>query len=377
MNHRECLQKVLAGQPTPWVPNYELGCWGQTVQRWYDEHLPQEKSCVGRMDMFEGEPLFQLDRRAFARLHTGMFPEFESEVLEETDRYLTARHGNGVVTKALKEGTVRGTRMTMDTYLSFPVTDRASWNDVKRRYNPDVIWRYPFWWDEHVRLWQDRDYPVVLLGNGSFGLYSQLRSWVGTESISYMFYDNPALVEEMVEFATDFVLALVERALNEVRFEYFNFFEDCAGKGGPLYGPEQFHRFFMKPYQRIIQRLKKAGIPSIWVDSDGDPEVLVPLWMQAGVNCFWPLEQASGMDPVRLRKKFGKDLVLAGGLDKIEIAKGPKAIEKELYAKIPPLLEQGGYIPHIDHAVSPEISFADMMYYMELKRKLIGQEKRG
>ena len=66
------------------------------------------------------------------------------------------------------------------------------------------------WWDEEVRLWADRDYPVVLLGNGTFGLYSQLRRWVGTEGISYMFYDSPKLVHDMLEFATEFFLQLIE-----------------------------------------------------------------------------------------------------------------------------------------------------------------------
>lgn len=371
MTHRDCLRKILAGGTSDWVPNYELGCWGQTTQRWLDEGLPADRMYFG--DMFEGEPLFKLDRRAFARLHTWMIPGFEYQLIEETDRYLVARHGNGIVTKALKEGTVRGTRMSMDTYLEFPVRDRATWQDVKRRYDPATPIRYPLWWDEQARLWRDRDYPVCLLGNGSFGLYSHLRSWVGTENLSVLFYDDPALVEEMVEFAADFFLQLVEPALQAVQFDYFNFFEDCAGKGGPLFGPQVFRRFFMKPYRRIIERLNRAGIASIWVDCDGDPEAIIPLWMEAGVNCFWPLEQASGMDPVRLRRKFGNALVLCGGLDKMEIAKGPKAIDAELHKKIPPLLASGGYIPHIDHAVSPEISYADFLYYLELKRKLIGQ----
>lgn len=373
LTHRECLRKVLAGEPTPWVPNYELGCWGQTVQRWYDEGLPQGKSYVGRADMFEGEPLFRLDRRAFARLDTKMHPPFEYKVVEETDRYITARHANGIVTKALKTGTVRGTRKSMDTYLSFPVTDRASWNDVKRRYNPNAIFRYPLWWDEMARMWHDRDYPVCLLGNATFGLYSQLRSWVGTENISYMFYDDPALVEEMVEFNADFLLELSDRALRDVRFDYFSFFEDCAGKGGPLFGPELFRRFFMKPYRRIVERFRKAGIASFWVDCDGNFEPLISLWMECGINVFWPLEQASGMDPRRLKKKYGKDIILCGGLDKMEIAKGKDAIKRELEVKIPPLLDRGGYIPHIDHAIPPEVSFADMMYYIELKLKLTGR----
>ncbi|KPK83087.1 MAG: hypothetical protein AMJ81_08555 [Phycisphaerae bacterium SM23_33] len=373
MTHREYLRRILAGQATDWVPNYELGCWGQTVERWLAEGMPANQARVGSTDMFEGDEHFRLDRRSFARLTTGMIPDYGYQVLEEGERYLVARHANGIVTKALKPGTVRGTRMSMDTYLSFPVTDRASWNDVKRRYDPHAPVRYPFWWDEQVRLWKERDYPVVLLGNASFGLYSQLRCWAGTEGISYMFYDDPALVQEMIEFNTEFLLGLLDRALREVQFDYFNFFEDCAGKGGPLFGPPLFRKFFMKPYRRIVECLRRAGIKSFWVDSDGDVEALIPLWMEAGINCLWPLEQASGMDPVRLRKKFGSDLALCGGLDKREIAKGKRAIEKELYAKMPPLLEQGGYIPHIDHTVPPEVSYDDFMFYMELKLKLMGR----
>jgi len=373
MNHRECLQKILTGQSTSWTPNYELGCWGQTVERWFSEGLPQDATYIGRIDMFEGEPYFRLDRRAFDRLDVGMHPPFDCEVLEETDRYLIARHGNGIVTKALKEGTVRGTRMSMDAYLSHPVIDRASWLDVRRRYDPKAVWRYPFWWDEMARSWRNRDYPVVLLGNGTFGLYSQLRSWCGTEEISYMFYDQPELVDEMLEFHTDFFLELVERALHGVQYDYFNFFEDCAGKGGPLFGPQLFDRFFRRHYQRIIDRLQRAGIRSIWLDCDGDMEALIPCWTDVGVNMLWPLEQASGMDPVRLRKKFGKGLCLSGGIDKREIAKGPEAIERELRAKLPPLLEQGGYIPCVDHTADPDISLDNMKYYLELKWKLMGR----
>jgi uroporphyrinogen decarboxylase len=373
ITHRQHLQKLLAGEKTDWVPNYELGCWGQTVERWYAEGMPGTHARVGTMDMFEGEDHFRLDRRAFARLNPGMIPGFTPEVLAEDAETVTARHANGVVTRALKAGTVRGTRMSMDTYLSFPVTDWASWQDVRRRYRAGDPVRYPFWWDEQVRLWRDADYPVVLLGNGAFGLYSQLRSWVGTEGISYLFYDDPALVDEMLEFATDFLLELVEPALQQVRFDYFNFFEDCAGKGGPLFGPELFRKFFMKHYKRIIGRLNRAGIGSIWVDSDGDCEVLLPLWLEAGVNCSWPLEQASGMDPLRLRRRFGRDLVLACGIDKREIAKGRAAIEKELLARLPPLLDQGGYIPFLDHAVPPDISYSDFQFYIDLKLKLMGR----
>lgn len=142
---------VMAGEVTDWIPNYELGGWGQTIERWFSEGLPQDQSFVGRMDMFQGESLFKLDRRNFAKLDLGMSPAFEYKVIKEDNRCITARHEDGMITKALKTGTVRNTRMSMDAYLEFPVKDRATWYDVKRRYDPEVLWRYPFWWDEKVR----------------------------------------------------------------------------------------------------------------------------------------------------------------------------------------------------------------------------------
>ncbi len=368
MTDRERFLRIMHFEPVDRAPNYELGAWGQTIERWLQEGLAEEDVYL---NWFEGEPFFKLARRGFAPLNIWMMPAFPYEVLEETERYVVARHGNGVVTRALKEGTARGTRWCMDQYIAHPVTDRQSFAELKKRYNPLAPIRYPQWWDEWVRIWDTRSYPLALLTNGSFGLYSQLRSWVGTEAISYLFFDDPALVEEMLEFNTDFLLTLVEPALQTVHFDFFNFFEDFAGKGGPLISPAIFRKFFLPHYRRITERLRQAGITSIWLDSDGDPEVLIPLLLEAGITCLWPLEQASGMDPVRLRKTYGRDLALAGGIDKQVLAQDKQAIEQELYAKIPPLLEQGGYLPHLDHTVQPDVSYDNFQYYLELKEQLL------
>lgn len=76
------------------------------------------------------------------------------------------------------------------------------------------------------------------------------------------------------------------------------------------------------------------------------------------------------MDPVKIRKKYGKDLALMGGIDKRELAKDKKAIEKEVREKIVPMLEEGGYIPTVDHTVPPDVPLGNFLYYLELKRKI-------
>lgn len=76
---------------------------------------------------------------------------------------------------------------------------------------------------------------------------------------------------------------------------------------------------------------------------------------------------AAGMDVVRLRAEYGRDLALSGGIDKRELARDRKAIEREVTGKMGPLLQDGGYIPTVDHTVPPDVSYDSFMYYLELK----------
>jgi uroporphyrinogen decarboxylase len=96
-------------------------------------------------------------------------------------------------------------------------------------------------------------------------------------------------------------------------------------------------------------------------------------WLEEGVNIMFPLEVGAGADPRAWRKEFGKALRLRGGIAKEPLVRGKAAIDTEL-DRVRPLLEQGGYIPHLDHLVPPDIPYSNYCYYLERKRKLIGKE---
>ncbi|MFQ6043665.1 MAG: hypothetical protein ACE5PV_22655 [Candidatus Poribacteria bacterium] len=147
------------------VPNHELGIWEQTYERWLKEGLPPDAS-LG--DFFGGGGFFELDRRDFVDIAVHMIPCFKSEVISEDERIIVYRDGNGILRKALKEGTVRGTRPSMDQYIDFPVKNMADFFEMKKRYNAQSPERYPQDWDERVKQWKKRDYPLCLLTNGTF-----------------------------------------------------------------------------------------------------------------------------------------------------------------------------------------------------------------
>ena len=127
----------------------------------------------------------------------------------------------------------------------------------------------------------------------------------------------------------------------------------------------------MPRYKRVTEHFRKHGIHHLFLDSDGNLEVLIPLLIECGITSIFPLEQAAGMDPVKLRKEYGKNLTFAGGIDKRALIKDKKAIEEELLGKVPRLLEQGGYFPSLDHTFPPDISYENFLYYLELKQKLL------
>ncbi len=372
MNAQERFMAVMHFKEADRVPYHELGAWHQTIERWYKEGLPRvdNEGGQGYWEFLYGHEYFGVDRRDYVDLNMKPLPTFQPRVIEEDERYLVAVNEQGIKTKALKEGTVLGTRLSMDQYLEWPVKNRADFHKLKQRYDPHSSLRYPKWWKDKVKCWQIRDYPLCLVPNGCVGFYSTLRQWMGTENLSYAFYDNPVLVHEMTEFLADFIIEASRRALEEVKVDYFNFFEDLAGKGGPLISPRLFREFMFDPYRRVIDFLHSHGVDIITLDSDGDCEALIPLFLEVGVTGIWPVEIAAGMDPVSLRKKYGKDLALSGGIDKRVLTKDKKAIEEELTSKMPYLIEQGGYIPTIDHAVPPDVSLENFMYYLSLKKKL-------
>lgn len=195
---------------------------------------------------------------------------------------------------------------------------------------------------------------------------------MGTKSACTIFYDDPVLAEEILDYMTDYLMEVTQRALEQMDIDQFNFFEDYAYNAGPLIGPHIFRRFLMPRYRRICDFLRSHGVRHISLDSDGNTEVLISLMIEAGITCHWPLERAANMDPLKLRAQYGHDLALCGGIDKRALIRGRKAIEEELYRHVPQLLAEGGYIPTIDHTITPDVSYDNWVYYLELKRKILG-----
>ena len=116
--------------------------------------------------------------------------------------------------------------------------------------------------------------------------------------------------------------------------------------------------------------LERHGVDVIWVDCDGKIDELVPLWLDAGVNCMIPVEVGTwAADPVKLRQQYGRDLLMMGGFNKRILARDRADVEAEV-RRLAPLVEDGGYIPFCDHRVPPDVPMANHVHYLKCAREI-------
>ena len=128
----------------------------------------------------------------------------------------------------------------------------------------------------------------------------------------------------------------------------------------------------MPQYQLWVPLIKQAGCPVIELDSDGCIDELIPLWIEAGINCCSPAEVAAGCDIKAYRDRFGRHMAYMQGIDKRLIAEGGQALTDHIMDIVPYMFAEGGYIPGCDHGVPPDISWENYLELIRILARLSG-----
>jgi uroporphyrinogen decarboxylase len=146
--------------------------------------------------------------------------------------------------------------------------------------------------------------------------------------------------------------------------------EDICFRSGPLVSPKIFEKHVAPGYIKMRRALEAYGVELMGVDCDGWIEPLLGPWLDAGVNLHYPVEIGVwNADPMAFRIKFGKELRMVGGFNKLALEQGPAAIDAEISRRIP-LMRDGGYIIMPDHHIQPGVSLENYQYYLNRIRSL-------
>lgn len=385
MTARERYRAIMRFEPGVRTLKWEFGYWAATLERWYGEGLQRSWQALppgygaGSSIFGEGLPFpHVLQRSGVARnrdfdahaacgledgavripINWRLAPLYPETILEEDEDSRVLINTDGVTVRAKKDAD------SLPQFLEWPVHDRKSWEQIKEeRLGPDIMLRFPPRWEALAGTYRRRDYP---LGVGIEGFFSMPRELLGLVNQLMMYYDDPQLMRDISAHLAKVWLAILEEVVSKVELDYVYFWEDMSFKNGPLMSPRMFAEFVVPYYQRVTGFARAHGIEIMFVDTDGDCRLLIPGFLEAGVNGLYPFEVQAGMEIVEVRRQYPQ-LLMQGGLDKTKLAVSKAAIDAELEAKLPYMLTQGGYIPYCDHLVPPDVPWENFVHY---RRKL-------
>lgn len=382
MNSRERFLACMHFERVDRAPDWEMGYWAGTQERWYEEGLPRHADAPtglgwGAGLKGEGFPWRRIEPRdcsvhSFFGLDKGIekidgewgvWPHFDLEVLWEDEERVKRRDKDGTVVMVRKDSA------SLPHVLDWPVRDRVSWEELKdERLRIDISGRLSPDWPQQVEEYKNRDWPLVI-GGPFLGVFSSLRTLFGFERMMYAFFDDPQLVRDVLSHLTELWLGLFEEVLSQTDVDYAYFWEDMSYKSGSMVSPRIFREFLLPVYQRINGFFRQYGIDVVLLDTDGNVWGLIPLFLEGGVTGLYPFEVRAGMDVAEVRAKYPR-LQMLGGIDKTALARGPEAIDAEL-ARIAPVIKTGGYVPGVDHYVPPDVPWEHFAYYRRQLREML------
>ncbi len=412
MTARDRFREVMQFNRSVETLRWEFGYWGETVTNWYAQGLPRRHpaipspqrttptaslyapawTCEGCGEIpngigvmagglywpTQGFPLDE-DVRVALDMDPGqrmvdvnlLFdPEFEVQVHEESAERFLYTDVDGVRRLFLKK------EATIPTSMVWPIASRADWERIKaeRLRTDDISTRFPRNWPQLVEEYRNRDYPLAI-GGYPHGMFGTLAHLLGYERLFLWYCMDPPLIHDMLDTFTNLWIAVYEQVLSEVEVDHIHFWEDVSAGSGPMISPALVETFMLPYYKRIIDFLKARGVDIIFVDTDGDCNVLIPLFMSVGVTGMYPFEVHCGMDIVKVRKEY-PTLQISGGVPKSEITKGKQRID-QILEPVEEVLKTGGYIPFGDHFIPPDVPWEEFKYYRTRLNALIEKHARS
>jgi len=311
--------------------------WATTVARWHREGLPEDQA---------PEEFFGY---AFTFFDTDTSLQLPSELVEETDEYVTRRNANGAVVRNWKGKT------STPEMIDFTITERRHWDEKKARLA---------WNETRINTAALEERHKKATAGGKFRVYAapmgydKTQGIVGSERLLIAMVDDPEWCSEMFGASVDILMQGAQAVLDAgLELDGAFLFDDMGYRNASLFSPQMYRELLKPHHARACDFFHQNNLPVI-LHSCGRVSGLVPDLVEAGFDCLQPLEVKAGMNLVELKEEFGDRLAFMGGIDVRTMADpDPSVVEEEIRSKIPAARKGGGYIYHSDHSVPDNVSW--------------------
>lgn len=168
---------------------------------------------------------------------------------------------------------------------------------------------------------------------------------------------NPNISHIMLEKCRDFAIKISEEACDRFPLDWLWTGDDVGGQQAMIMSP-QCWRDMIRPYLEKIFDVGKSR--RLWVayHSCGAVRPIIPDLIDMGLDVLNPIQcNCPGMNPIELKKDFGKDLTFMGGVDTVDLLPNRTAedVRRETEKLIDGMASDGGgFILAASHTVPPE-----------------------
>ena len=201
---------------------------------------------------------------------------------------------------------------------------------------------------------------------GVLGIFDNMSPMCGHEYMLMGMALDPDWVQAMAD-----LYATVTVRLLEILFEREGLpdglwvWDDLGFRNGPFMSPAMHRTLLCPAYKKLFDYAHSCGLPVV-LHCDGGVMRLIPNLIEAGINCLQPLEVKAGMDLLKLKKRYGEQIALIGGMDvRVLETNDRQAVEAELLAKLPGAMVDSGYILQVDHSVSPLVEYDTYRFFVD------------
>jgi len=318
MNSRERFYQTLNYGTPDMLPYFEEGIRPETLDAWHDQGLPPG---------YDPKTAFPSDAREEIRLEVDPLPEFKKwpSSMKDLER-------------------------------------------LRKHLDPSDPNRLPENWDIEKLLGHES--VLMVRPHEGFFLTMGVEDGASFMRLMYQLADKPDFVREFMRMQGEFAAELTEKLFTEVEFDALVFSEPIGDNNGSLISPAMYEEFVLPSYEPLLALAQRYNVKTIICRTYASMKVLIPSLLKWGINCLWACEvEQSVMNYPALRKEYGRDLMLIGGIDLDALRDGKDEIKRAV-DDISDLIEDGGFIPLADGRVRADVPFENYVYYRELLREI-------
>jgi len=237
-------------------------------------------------------------------------------------------------------------------------------------------WPDPAWMDassirSEVKQWEGK---YAILGGDWSPFWHDAIDLLDMESLFYKMYDEPALIDLLLEQIVDYYFGVSQRIFDAAAdvIDIFFIGNDFGGKTGPLMGEEMFRRFFLPHLKRLVDLGHDYGL-KVMMHCCGGYAPLIPSMIEIGMDGLQALQpSAKGMAPAELKIAFGDEMVFNGCIDTqfVLIEGTPDLVRSKTREVLEIMMPGGGYVASPSHDyLLPETPIENIIALYETVRE--------